>query len=117
MINTLPHALLPWKASESLMLGRPFIVERSPLVEMPEPFLLRPNVHYLEMFPGFGDFDDNADIEDPHSYRMLDHLHLDQFREGAEKIAGCSQGSGFGRIHDGTGAAVFCDNPVAGFCG
>lgn len=87
MINTLPHALLPWKASESLMLGRPFIVERNPLVEMPEPFQLRPNVHYLEMFPGFGDFDDNADIEDPHSYRILDRLHLDQLQAGAEKIA------------------------------
>ena len=87
MINTLPHALLPWKASESLMLGRPFIVERSSLVEMPETFQLRPNVHYLEMFPGFGDFDDNADLKDPHSYRILDHLHLDQLREGAERIA------------------------------
>jgi len=87
MINTLPHALLPWKASESLMLGRPFIVERSALVEMPDPFQLRPNEHYLEMFPGFGDFDDNADLEDPHSYRILDRLHLDQLREGAEKIA------------------------------
>jgi hypothetical protein len=87
MINTLPHALLPWKVSESLMLGRPFIVERSPLVEMPEPFQLRPNVHYLEMFPGFGDYDDEADIEDPHSYRILNRLQLDQFRESAEKIA------------------------------
>jgi hypothetical protein len=87
MINTLPHALLPWKASESLMLGRPFIIERSPLVEIPEPFQLRPNVHYLEMFPGFGDFDDKAVIDDLHSYRILDHLHLDQFLVGAEKIA------------------------------
>jgi len=87
MINTLPHTLLPWKANESLMLGRPFIVERSPLVEMPEPFQLRPNVHYLEMFPGFGDYDDDADIEDPHSYRILNRIQLDQFREGAEKIA------------------------------
>jgi len=87
MINTLPHALLPWKASESLMLGRPFIIERRPIVEMPEPFLLQPNVHYLEMFPGFGDCDDEADIEDPHSYRILTRIKLDQFREGAEKIA------------------------------
>ena len=87
MINTLPHALLPWKASESLMLGRPFIVERSPVTEMPEPFQLSPNVHYLEMFPGFGNFDDQADIDDPHSYRILDRLSLDQIREGAEKIA------------------------------
>ena len=87
MINTLPHALLPWKASESLMLGRPFIIERSPITEVPEPFQLRPNVHYLEMFPGFGSFDHEANIEDPHSYRILDRLHLDQIREGAEKIA------------------------------
>jgi len=87
MINTLPHALLPWKANESLMLGRPFIIERSPMGEMPEPFRLRPNVHYLEMFPGFGDFDDKADIEDLRSYRILDRLQLDRFREGAERIA------------------------------
>lgn len=87
LINTLPHALLPWKASESLMLGRPFIVERSPLVDMPEPFQLRPNVHYLEIFPGFGDFDVMADVEDMHSYRILDHMKIDQFREGAKKIA------------------------------
>jgi hypothetical protein len=87
MMNTLPHALLPWKASESLMLGRPLIIERSPLVEMPEPFQLRPNVHYLEMFPGFGDFDHNADVEDSHSYRILNRIQLDQFQEGAEKIA------------------------------
>jgi hypothetical protein len=87
MINTLPHALLPWKASESLMLGRPFIVERSPLIEMPEPFQLRANEHYLEMFPGFGNFDGEAIIDDPHSYRILDRLRLDQFQEGAEKIA------------------------------
>ena len=93
MINTLPHALLPWKASESLMLGRPFIVERSPLVEMPEPFQLRPNVHYLEMFPGFGDFDDNADIEDPHSYRILDRLTFGSASGRRRKNCYCRQGS------------------------
>lgn len=87
MINTLPHALLPWKAGESLMIGRPFIIERTPLVEMPEPFQLRPNVHYLEMFPGFGNFDNKANLEDPKSYRVLDRITLNQFREGAEKIA------------------------------
>ena len=87
VINTLPHALLPWKSSESLMLGRPFIIERSPLTEMPEPFRLTPNIHYLEMFPGFGDFDENAEPEDPRGYRILDRLHPDRFREGAEKIA------------------------------
>lgn len=87
MINTLPHALLPWKASESLMLGRPFIIERSPLVEVPEPFQLRPNVHYLELLPGFGDFNDEAVIDDLYSYRILDRLPLDRIRAGAEKIA------------------------------
>jgi hypothetical protein len=87
MINTLPHALLPWKASESLMLGRPLIIERTPLVETPEPFQLKPNVHYLEMFPGFGGFDDSSDIEDVRSYRILDRLKLEHIREGAKKIA------------------------------
>ena len=87
VINTLPHALLPWKASESLMLGRPFIIERSPLTEVPEPFRLQPKVHYLEMFPGFGNFNDDAELEDPHCYRILNRLDSDRLREGAMNIA------------------------------
>jgi hypothetical protein len=69
------------------MLGRPLIIERSPLVEMPEPFKLKPNVHYLEMFPGFGSFNDKADIDDVRSYRILDRLQMNQFRMSVEKIA------------------------------
>jgi len=87
VINTLPHAVLPWKASESLMLGRPIIIERTPVVETPEPFRLRPNEHYLEMLPAFGSFDENADIDDPRSYRILTPLKLDELKRGVEKIA------------------------------
>lgn len=78
VINTLPHALLPWKASESLMLGRPFIVERAPLVEMPQPFRPTAGVHYLELLPNLGGFDQQAPLEDPRSYRVLSapQLHL-----------------------------------------
>jgi hypothetical protein len=87
MINTLPHAVLPWKASESLMLGRPIIVERVPVVETPEPFRLRPGEHCLELLPDFGGFDEAADIDDPRSYRILNPLRLDELKRGVERIA------------------------------
>lgn len=71
VINTLPHALLPWKAFESLALGHPFIVERAPLVEIPEPFQLEAGKHFLELMPGFGSFDEEVDVDNPRSYRIL----------------------------------------------
>jgi len=71
MINTLPHAIMPWKVTESLALGRPFITERAPLIEMPEPFELKPEEHYLELLPDHGDFDYQAPLKDPASYRVL----------------------------------------------
>jgi len=84
VINTLPHAILPWKATESLALGRPFITERSPLIEMPVPFELKPNVHYLELLPGHGQFDRQAPLEDPASYRVLQPVGLHLLAERCE---------------------------------
>jgi len=76
VINTLPHALLPWKASESLHLGRPVVLDTAPLVEIPEPFTLKPGVHFLELMPGLGDFDRAASLDDPNSYRLFAPLDL-----------------------------------------
>jgi hypothetical protein len=84
VVNTLPHALLPWKATESLALGRPLIIERAPLMEMPEPFRLERDVHYLELFPAVGGFDSSADLEDPRSARIFPAIAPETFRARAE---------------------------------
>ena len=84
VINTLPHALFPWKVSESLMLGKPFIVERKPLVEMPEPFRPLPDKHYLELLPGLGDFNAGVPLEDPRGYRVLDPPSVEFIEQRAQ---------------------------------
>jgi len=88
VVNILPHALLPWKAGESLALGRPLLLERAPLVEIPEPFTLREGEHYLELLPDFGSFSETAPIEDPASYRILENLDLQALQERAAWLAG-----------------------------
>lgn len=84
MVNTLPHAVLPWKAAESLAMGRPLIFERAPLAEMPEPFGLKKDVHYLELFPEVGGFDAAATIDHPASYRVLNPVDPRHFTARAE---------------------------------
>jgi hypothetical protein len=79
MVNTLPHAVLPWKAAESLAMGRPLIFERAPLVEMPEPFALIKDIHYLELLPSVGGFDKTAPVENPACYRVLNTTTLAEF--------------------------------------
>lgn len=71
MVNTLPHAVLPWKVAESFAMRRPVILERSPLVEMPEPFALVEGRHFLALLPDVGGFDTTASLDDPRSYRVL----------------------------------------------
>jgi hypothetical protein len=41
---------------------------------VPEPFTLKPNVHFLELFPNLGSFDPAANLDDPASYRILTRL-------------------------------------------
>lgn len=84
MVNTLPHAILPWKATESLALGRPLVIEQAPLVEMPEPFALKKDAHYLELFPDLGGFDSGAELADPRSWRVYTKISLRTFSERAE---------------------------------
>ncbi|MEI6515633.1 MAG: hypothetical protein WCO77_06625 [bacterium] len=74
VVNTLPHAVLPWKATESLAMGRPLVLDTAPLIEIPAPFALVKGSHYLELFPGLGDFDPAAPLDDPASYRILTRL-------------------------------------------
>lgn len=84
MVNTLPHAVLPWKAAESLAMGRPLIFERPPLVEMPEPFALKKDIHYLELLPDVGTFDVAAPLANPASYRVLNPVDPHHFEQRAE---------------------------------
>ena len=84
VINTLPHAILPWKVTESLALGRPFITERAPLIELPAPFALEPGVHYLELLPEHGHFEEDALSEDPAAYRVLQPVNLEVLAERCE---------------------------------
>lgn len=88
MVNTLPHAVLPWKAAESLAMGRPLIFERPPLVEMPEPFGLKQDIHYLELLPEVGGFDAQAPLDNPASYRVLKPVHIGYFAQRAEWLKG-----------------------------
>ncbi len=83
VVNTFPHAVLPWKASESFILGRPLLLEQKPLTECPQPFELKESVHFLEFLPGTGDFDETSDLDDPASYRVLTRIPIDRFRERA----------------------------------
>lgn len=84
VINTLPHAVLPWKATESLAMGRPLVLDTAPQIEVPEPFTLKAGIHYLELFPRLGGFDPAADLADPASYRVLTRLTEATLKERAE---------------------------------
>jgi hypothetical protein len=88
MVNTLPHAVLPWKATESMALGRPIVMERTPLIEMPAPFKMKAGSHYLELLPDFGEFSSSADIEDPLSYRVLEPVDLNLLRTRVQILKG-----------------------------
>ena len=84
MVCTFPHALFPWKASESFVLGRPLLIEQAPLTETPAPFMPTAGEHFLEWLPGAGSFDTLAPLSDPASYRVLARISPERFRERAE---------------------------------
>lgn len=84
VLNTLPHAVLPWKAMESIALGVPFVVERRPLAAMPLELELVPGRHYLELLPELPGFDENADPDDIRAYRLFPEIRLERLRERAE---------------------------------
>lgn len=83
-VCTFPHALFPWKASESFALGRPILIEQAPLTETPAPFMPVAGEHFLELLPGAGEFDAAAPLSDPASYRVLARISPGYFRERAE---------------------------------
>ncbi|MEI6563407.1 MAG: hypothetical protein WCO42_03760 [bacterium] len=88
VVNTFPHAIFPWKATESLVLGRPLLIEQAPLTETPAQFALHPGLHFIELLPNSGDFDPRAPLEDPGSYRILTRIPLCRFQEQAGWLRG-----------------------------
>ena len=87
VINTLPHAVLPWKALETLAVGRPLVLDCAPRVEVPEPFRLIPDEHFIELLPGLGDYDLSAPMDDPRATRVLTRFTRDHLRAGVERVA------------------------------
>ena len=83
VLNTLPHAVFPWKAWESMALGIPFLVERRPLITMPPELELIPGQHFLELLPELPGFDESADVTDPKAYRIFPEIRLARLRERA----------------------------------
>jgi hypothetical protein len=90
-VCTLPHALFPWKASESFALGRPILIEQSPMTECPAAFMPVAGEHFLEWLPGTGAFDPAAPLSDPASYRVLTRIPVKRFQERAEWLRGILQ--------------------------
>ena len=83
-VCTFPHAVFPWKASESFALGRPILIERISQTETPAPFMPAAGEHYLELLPGPAGFDETRPLADPRSHRVLERIPLERFRARAE---------------------------------
>jgi hypothetical protein len=84
VLNTLPHAVFPWKALESMVLGIPFVAECRPQMIMPEALELVPGRHYLELLPELPGFDELAAPDDLRAYRLFPEIRLERLRERAE---------------------------------
>ena len=87
LLNTLPHAVYPWKAGEALALGVPIAMEHEPLVEIPPYF--RPDLGRVaaEALPGgTAGFDRERCLEDPAAYRVLHWPGDERIREGLQGI-------------------------------
>lgn len=88
VLNTLPHAVFPWKALESIALGIPFALERRPQISMPKAFDLVPGRHYLELLPELPGFDESAEPDNLLAYRLYPEIRLERLRERAEWLKG-----------------------------
>ena len=88
VLNTLPHAVFPWKAMESISLGIPFVVERRPQIAFPKGMELVPGQHYLELLPELPGLDESAEPDDLSAYRLFPEIRLERLRERAEWLKG-----------------------------
>jgi len=87
-VCTLPHALFPWKVSESFVLQRPVLIEQAPLTETPPPFMPESGKQFIELFPGLGGFESGLPLTEVSSYRVLKRISPERFKERAEWLRG-----------------------------
>lgn len=119
MVHTLPHAVFPWKVSESFALGRPMVIDQWPLTETPEAFLPTPGEHMLELFPDTGTYDPDAPLSDPRGYRVLERFPPERFAERAEwlkeQLADRDRITAMGAACRAWAQRVYAPEHVAGF--
>lgn len=86
-VCTLPHAVFPWKVSESFVLGRPILLDCEPITETPAAFRPRRDEHYVLLFDHLPGPDLSAPWDDPRSYRVLPRLRESEIRQAVETVA------------------------------
>lgn len=86
-VCTLPHAVFPWKVSESFVLGRPILLDCEPITETPAAFRPRREEHYISLFGDLPGPDLSASWEDPRSYRVLPGIRESDIRSAVEEFA------------------------------
>jgi hypothetical protein len=77
IVNTIPHRVFPWKVTEMISLGIPIAIDEKPITQFPKFFNIKPNFHFVEIFPGITNFsnDLNLDPNDITSYSALLNTH------------------------------------------
>lgn len=86
-VCTLPHAVFPWKVSESFVLGRPILLDCEPITETPAAFRPRREEHYFSLFGELPGPDPSAPWDDPRSYRVLPAIRESDIRHAVETLA------------------------------
>lgn len=85
-VCTLPHAVFPWKVSESFALGRPILLDCEPITEIPDQFRPLEGVHYITLLGKLPGPEMSASWEDPRAYRVLPRITPKDIRAAIEKI-------------------------------
>ena len=83
VVNTIPHRIFPWKVTEMICLGIPIAIDERPITQFPNFIKLKPNEHYLEIFPGISYFPDDKDQDPSHisSYSsLLNTYNIDNYK-------------------------------------
>lgn len=65
---------------------RPFIIERKPLIEIPQDFDLIPGKHYLELLPDWGMFEEERKVDDERRYRVLQYPPSEMLQRACEEL-------------------------------
>ena len=73
IVNTIPHRILPWKFTEMISLGCIPVLDQKPLTQHPDIFSMKPDFHYIEIFPKISFFDKSLDS---HPYALNSYRSL-----------------------------------------